>query len=76
MLSIDISEAPVECNALLFNHKLLLSFTGGRFGNRLRYAAVVVNTSLTGETLKYQEGIKVYQNWEDFIKIEVRQNIH
>ena len=44
---------------------------GGRHGNQLRYVAVVVNTSLTGSTLKYNDGKEVYQNWEKFTKREV-----
>lgn len=52
---------------LLFHYFI----TGGKFGNRLRYAAVVVNTSLTGATLKYKEGNEVYQNWENFINTQV-----
>lgn len=46
-------------------------FSGGQIGNRLRYAAVVVNTSLTGATLKYKQGNEVYQNWENFVSEQV-----
>ena len=46
-------------------------FIGGRYGNRLRYAAVVVNTSLTGATLRYKEGNTVYRNWENYLQEQV-----
>ena len=51
----------------MYTFKLL----GGRYGNRLRYVAVVVNTSLTGSTLKYNEGQRVYKNWEQYMAKEV-----
>lgn len=50
----------------------IFSFKGGRYGNRLRYVAIVVNTSLTGATLKYNLGKRVYNNWEKYIKEQVR----
>lgn len=49
----------------------LLQIIGGKYGNRLRYVAIVVNTSLTGATLKYNLGRQVYHNWEEYIKQEV-----
>lgn len=45
--------------------------SGAKYGNRLRYAAVVVNTSLTGSTLKYKQGNDVYKGWEKFVNEEV-----
>lgn len=45
---------------------------GGRYGNRLRYVAIVVNTSLTGATLKYNLGKRVYNNWEKYIKEQTK----
>ena len=72
MLLKDKSETPEECTELFTQSLAVALFAGGKVGNRLRYAAVVVNTSLTGVTLKYKEGNEVYKNWEDFIKIEVR----
>ena len=45
--------------------------SGAKYGNRLRYAAVVVNTSLTGSTLKYKQGNDVYNSWEKLVNEEV-----
>eukprot|EP00795_Rhopilema_esculentum_P002676 gene2676-884_t len=62
--SLDPTAMPYLANP---RSKLTAMAQGGRFGNRLRYAAVVVNTSLTGATMKYQEGNIVYDNWEKFV---------
>ena len=56
---------------MLFIH-LFLSSSGGRFGNILRYVAVVVNTTLTGPTLKYTEGLQASKKWEEYMEQEVR----
>jgi hypothetical protein len=46
--------------------------TGGLYGNILRYVAVVVNTTLTGPTLKYTEGLEASKKWEEYMQEEVR----
>ena len=46
-------------------------FLGGRYGNILRYVAVVVNTTLTGPTLKYTEGLEASKKWEEYMEEEV-----
>ena len=50
---------------------LHLLIIGGRYGNRLRYVAIVVNTTITGATIRYNAGRKVYQHWENYVKEEV-----
>uniref|UniRef100_A0A7M5XG14 SSD domain-containing protein n=1 Tax=Clytia hemisphaerica TaxID=252671 RepID=A0A7M5XG14_9CNID len=46
---------------------------GGRYGNKLRYVAVVANTSLTGTKLKHSEGVRVSNNWETFVTREMKK---
>ncbi|XP_065662076.1 protein dispatched homolog 1 isoform X3 [Hydra vulgaris] len=45
---------------------------GGRYGNRLRYIAVVVNTTISGSTLRYKQGNELYENWENYIETETK----
>ena len=54
-------------------HFVFIISLGGRYGNKLRYVAVVVNTTLTGTTMKYHEGKEVFAHWEEYIAREVRQ---
>lgn len=44
---------------------------GNKFGNRLVYVAIAVNTSLNPITLGYQEGLPIHNNWEEFVRNEV-----
>ena len=46
-------------------------FAGNKFGNRLLYVAIALNTSLNPSTLGYQDGLPIHDNWEEFIQNEV-----
>ena len=42
------------------------------YGTRLRYAVIVVNTSIIVCNLGFDAGIPIFQAWEDFFKAKVR----
>jgi hypothetical protein len=46
-------------------------FIGDKFGNRLLYVSIALNTSLNPITLGYEEGLPIHDNWEEFIQNEV-----
>ena len=54
---------------LIFNLKFY--FTGNKYGNRLLYVGVAVNTTLNPSTLGYENGLPIYENWEKFVNDEV-----
>lgn len=46
--------------------------TGNRYGNRLLYASIALNTTLNPAILGYEKGLVVHDYWEEFVKKEVR----
>lgn len=51
---------------------------GGKYGNKLLFASVAVNTTMVLSKTGQTEGLKVYKHWEDFVKQKVclTQMIH
>ena len=43
-----------------------------RYGTRLRYAAIIVNTTLQPRNLGYIEGVPIRDDWEEFVDTNVR----
>ena len=43
------------------------------YGTKLRYAAIVVNTSLTFTQLGYDEGLQVRDKWEEWVNDKLGQ---
>ena len=56
---------------------LLLLFSGGQYGNRLLFASVAVNTTMVLSKTGQSEGLKIFHNWENFVrrKVGLRQII-
>ena len=42
-----------------------------KYANRLRYAAVVVNTTINPNILGYPTGLAIRDDWEDFLTNQV-----
>ena len=51
-----------------------MNFLGNKYGNRLVYVAIAVNTTLKPASLGYSNGLPVYREWEDFVEREVCGN--
>ena len=47
-------------------------FTGGKYGTRLSYASIAVNTTMNPYTLSFEKGLQIYEAWEMFVNEEVR----
>ena len=46
-------------------------FLGGQYGNRLLFASVAVNTTMVLSKTGQSEGLKVFHNWENFVRRKV-----
>ena len=46
-----------------------------KYGTKLRYVALVVNTTLEGATLGYPKGLPIRDNWEEWLSKQV-SNAH
>lgn len=44
---------------------------GGKYGNKLLFASVAVNTTMVLSKTGQTEGLKVYEHWEEFVKQKV-----
>lgn len=44
---------------------------GGKYGNKLLFASVAVNTTMVLSKTGQTEGLKVYEHWEHFVKQKV-----
>ncbi|XP_064604053.1 protein dispatched homolog 3-like [Liolophura sinensis] len=49
-----------------------INATDYRYGTRLRYAAVVVNTSLSAGNMGYQTGLPIQEAWEKFTREQMK----
>ena len=47
---------------------------GGKYGNRLLFASVLINTTMVLAKTGYKEGLRVHDHWEDFVEDKVRPN--
>ena len=45
--------------------------SGGKYGNKLLFASVAVNTTMVLSKTGQTEGLKVYEHWENFVKQKV-----
>ncbi|XP_074655700.1 protein patched homolog 1-like [Tubulanus polymorphus] len=51
-----------------FSYSLPVSLVNGQFyGTRLKYAAIVVNTTLDRRIVRYTDGLQYFQRWESFV---------
>jgi hypothetical protein len=46
-------------------------FIGNRFGNRLLFASIEINTTMVPTRIGHVEGLKVYNHWENFMNKKV-----
>lgn len=54
--------------------KLFLSVVlGNKYGHRLAYVAISVNTTLPALSLGYEEGLPIYRSWEKYVTNKVRE---
>ncbi|KAL4238405.1 hypothetical protein ACF0H5_003114 [Mactra antiquata] len=53
--------------------RTLLSDSTKKYGNKIKYIAIQVNTTLKVQTLGYAEGIPIMNKWEDFVNSEMKQ---
>ena len=60
----------------VFTNSLCIEFSGNKYGNRLVYVAIAVNTTLSPATLGYSTGLPIYREWEDFVNREVFWKIY
>jgi len=44
---------------------------GGKYGNKLLFASVAVNTTMVLSKTGQTEGLKVSEHWEEFVKEKV-----
>ncbi|KAK3750726.1 hypothetical protein QZH41_017279 [Actinostola sp. cb2023] len=44
------------------------NFAGNRFGNRLLFASIEINTTMVPTRLGHVEGLQIYDHWEHFMK--------
>lgn len=44
---------------------------GGKYGNKLLFASVAINTTMVLSKTGQTEGLKVYEHWEHFVKQKV-----
>ena len=42
-----------------------------RYGTRLRYTAIIVNTTIQSGNLGYQAGVPIRDDWEDYVNSKV-----
>ena len=45
--------------------------SGGKYGNKLLFASIAVNTTMVLSKTGPTEGLEVYEHWEDFVKQKV-----
>ena len=50
-------------------------FAGNKYGHRLRYLAIALNTTIIPDRLSYKEGLPIYNEWEEFVSKQVSCNI-
>ena len=43
-----------------------------RYGTKLRYAAIIVNTTIQARSLGFIDGVPIRDDWEDFVNEKVR----
>ncbi|CAB4019605.1 dispatched homolog 1-like, partial [Paramuricea clavata] len=46
---------------------------GNKYGNRLLFMAIAVNTTLSADNLGYERGLPIYNQWEDFVKDQMKE---
>ncbi|RUS73814.1 hypothetical protein EGW08_018431, partial [Elysia chlorotica] len=54
-----------------FDMAPILSDPEKYYGTRLRYAAIEITLSLLHSSVDFEEGLEIYQNWEDFADREI-----
>ena len=47
-------------------------FTGNKYGHRLKYLAIALNTTVKPDALSYEDGLPIHDEWEDFVTEQVR----
>ena len=52
-------------------HKRICSFAGGKYGNKLLFASVKVNTTIVLAKTGYKEGLMVHDHWEEYVNEKV-----
>ena len=50
---------------------VLFCFPGNKYGHRLKFLAIALNTTINPRTLSYKEGLPIYRDWEDFVNKHV-----
>ena len=50
---------------------VVLSILGNKYGHRLLFMAIAVNTTLSADNLGYERGLPIYNQWEDFVQSQV-----
>ncbi|XP_028396305.1 protein dispatched homolog 3-like [Dendronephthya gigantea] len=46
---------------------------GNKYGNRLLFMAIAVNTTLSADNLGYERGLPIYNEWESFVKDQMKE---
>ncbi|XP_029214096.1 protein dispatched homolog 1-like isoform X3 [Acropora millepora] len=49
------------------------NYQGGQYGNRLLFASVAVNTTMVLSKTGQSEGLKIFHNWENFVRRKVKK---
>lgn len=60
------------CQMRQNSNLFFINILGNKYGHRIAYMGVSINTSLNPAALGYEEGLPIYREWENFISAQVK----